>query len=179
MNSMSDNKGEFSVCQFFSNGQYEYFERFVPIERAMEAAHHCCTSVGARVGITSRVIITDGSDAVNFEWTHGEVVIFPPDLVAATGPGWAMNSQNLVSKMEDVERKAFSGCGLSDVLYETRVQDGYASILAQAPESERAATEAALRARGYDPDFTPYQAGDGECSLTGIYVDCCPCGQHL
>ena len=77
--------GEFSVCQFFSNGEYEYFERFVPIERAMEAAHHCCTSVGARMGLTSRVIITDGSDAVNFEWTRREGVIFPPHLVSRVG----------------------------------------------------------------------------------------------
>lgn len=32
--------------------------------------------------------------------------------------------------------------------------------------------------RGYDPDFVSYHSGEGECSLTGIEVDCCPCGRH-
>lgn len=84
---MSDSKestrGEFSVCQFFEDGQYEYFVRYVPVERAMEAAHHCATSVGAKAGFTKRVIITDGGDAVNFEWKYGEGIVFPPELVGA------------------------------------------------------------------------------------------------
>lgn len=80
--------------------------------------------------------------------------------------------------IKEAEEKAMRGCGLSDVLYEKRVQEAYASILAQAPLAERDATEQALKERGFDPDFEPYQPGAGECSLTGIDIDCCPCGRH-
>lgn len=84
----------------------------------------------------------------------------------------------LAIRIESAEREAARGCGLSDVLYETRVQAAYAGILEVAPAAHRAETEAALRSRGFDPDFEPYQVGEGECSLTGIDVNCCPCGQH-
>lgn len=84
----------------------------------------------------------------------------------------------LAIRIENAEREAARGCGLSDVLYETRVQAAYAAILEAAPAAHLAETEAALRSRGFNPDFEPYQAGPGECSLTGIDVDCCPCGQH-
>lgn len=86
---------------------------------------------------------------------------------------------NIAALIADAETEAARGCGQSDVLYEARVQAAYASILDRAPEAERAETEAALRKRGFDPDFVPYEAGEGECSLTGIYVNCCPCGRHL
>jgi hypothetical protein len=85
---------------------------------------------------------------------------------------------SLAALIEDAETEAARGCGQSDVLYEARVQAAFASILDRAPEAERVETEAALRKRGFDPDFAPYQAGEGECSLTGIDVDCCPCGRH-
>ncbi len=85
---------------------------------------------------------------------------------------------NLTALINDAETEAARGCGQSDVLYEARVQAAYAFILEQAPESERAEAEAALRKRGFDPNFVPYQAGEGECSLTGIDENCCPCGRH-
>ena len=96
-----------------------------------------------------------------------------------------MNSSNpligrtdLAALIKDAETDVARGCGQSDVLYESRVQAAYASILDRAPESERAETEAALRERGFDRYFDPYEAEEGECSLTGIGVDCCPCGRH-
>lgn len=76
------------------------------------------------------------------------------------------------------EKEAAFGCGQSDVLYESRVQDAYERILQGAPIEQRQATEAALRARGHNPDFVPYEAQEGECSLTGIDEYCCPCGRH-
>jgi hypothetical protein len=82
------------------------------------------------------------------------------------------------SLITSAQNEASRGCGQSYELYEKRVQDAYASILANAPEAERAATEAAVKAAGFEPDFTPYQARAGECSLTGIDEDCCPCGRH-
>ena len=87
-------------------------------------------------------------------------------------------STSLATLIANVEADAASGCGQSDVLYEARVQAAYASILARAPDAERASTETALKERGFDPDFVPYEAGEGECSLTGIEERCCPCGRH-
>lgn len=73
----------FSVCQFFQNTSYEYeYARIaVPAEEAMPAAFHYCTSVGAKLGFTTRVIVTDGGDNIVFEWKHDEGITFPP------GPG--------------------------------------------------------------------------------------------
>jgi hypothetical protein len=76
------------------------------------------------------------------------------------------------------EKEAAIGCGQSDVLYELRVQGAYERILLNAPTEQRQVTEAVLRTRGYDPDFVAYEAQEGECSLTGIDEDCCPCGRH-
>ena len=84
----------------------------------------------------------------------------------------------LQEAIEQAARKAASGCGQSDVLYEKRVQESYRGILEAAAPEARESTEAALRKRGFDPDFVPYQAGENECGLTGIDVWCCPCGRH-
>lgn len=84
----------------------------------------------------------------------------------------------LSARIEAAEAAANRGCGQSYELYEARVQAAYAGILAAAPGNEREETERVLRGRGYDPDFKPYEAGPGECSLTGIEVDHCPCGRH-
>ena len=71
-----DNDREFSVCQFFEDGSYEYVRRHVDAKEAVEAAHHYCNSVAAKLGITTRVIITYGGDCVNFEWQFGKGVTF-------------------------------------------------------------------------------------------------------
>lgn len=68
--------GEFSVVQFFEDESYETVREHVSAEEAVDAAHHYCNSVGAKLGFTKRVIITDGGDCVNFEWKHGEGVVF-------------------------------------------------------------------------------------------------------
>jgi hypothetical protein len=70
--------GEFSVYQFFEDGSYEMVRQFVGPEEAVKAAKHYTTSVAARMGITVRVIITDGGDCTAFEWKYGEGVVFPP-----------------------------------------------------------------------------------------------------
>lgn len=75
-------------------------------------------------------------------------------------------------------KSAAEGCGLSDVLFEERFQGRLVSILEDAPEACRAEVLSAVTAAGYDPNFKPYEAGDGECSLTGIDVNWCPCGRH-
>jgi cellulase/cellobiase CelA1 len=72
----TQDREEFSVCQFFEDGTSEYVRRNVGPKEAVDAAHHYCNSVGARMGFTKRVIITDGGDCVNFEWVYGKGVTF-------------------------------------------------------------------------------------------------------
>jgi hypothetical protein len=71
--------GEYSVCQFFPDETYEYVRQDVSAEEAVKAFHHYCSSVGARMGTTVRVIITDAGDCTNAEWVFGEGVTFPPE----------------------------------------------------------------------------------------------------
>ena len=71
-------ENEFSVCQFFVDGSYEYVCRFVSAEEAVRTSLRYTTSVGARIGTTVRVIITDGGDCTNFEWQFGKGVTYPP-----------------------------------------------------------------------------------------------------
>jgi hypothetical protein len=71
--------GEFSVCQFFQDDSYEYVRRYVDAEEAAKAAAHYTQSVGARMGFTQRVIITDGGDCIAFEWKFGEGIVFPKE----------------------------------------------------------------------------------------------------
>jgi len=72
---MADER-EFSVCQFFEDGSHEYVRRFVGAEEAVKVAHHYCHSIAAKLGVTQRVIITDGDDYTNFEWKFGEGVTY-------------------------------------------------------------------------------------------------------
>lgn len=72
-------QGEFNVVQFFEDGSYEYVRRFVGPEEAVKTAHVYCNNPAARIGITRRVIITDGGDCTNFEWRYGEGVVYPKD----------------------------------------------------------------------------------------------------
>lgn len=66
----------FSVYQFFEDGSSEMVRSGVDAEEAVKAAHHYCHSVAARIGVTTRVIIVDSDDCVNFEWKYGEGVVF-------------------------------------------------------------------------------------------------------
>lgn len=75
---------EFSVCQFFEDGSYEYVRRFVSMDDAVKAFKHYTDSVGARLGTTQKVIITDGGDCVNAEWQYGKGLVFPPLPEAAS-----------------------------------------------------------------------------------------------
>lgn len=76
---MSKDRDEYSVCQFFEDDSYEYVRRFVGAEEAVKAAKHYCTSVGAQLGTTRRVIITDGGDCINFEWQFGKGITYRGD----------------------------------------------------------------------------------------------------
>ena len=68
---------EFSVYQFFKDDQSECVKQFVGPQEATECAAQLIRSVGARMGITQRVIITDGGDCTNFMWEHVKGVVYP------------------------------------------------------------------------------------------------------
>jgi len=70
--------GQYSVYQFFVDGSSEVVRSFVGAEEAVITARRYTESVGARLGTTVRVTITDGVDFTNFEWKFGEGVTFPP-----------------------------------------------------------------------------------------------------
>jgi hypothetical protein len=78
---MSSN--EFSVYQFFEDGSYERVREFVSGENAVKAFYHYSSSVGAMIGTTVRVILTDGGDCTNMEWIYGKGITYPPELAGA------------------------------------------------------------------------------------------------
>jgi len=57
----------YNVVQFFKDGSYEYVRKAVTAEEAVKATQHYTMSVGARMGTTVRVIITDMMDCTCFE----------------------------------------------------------------------------------------------------------------
>lgn len=67
----------YSVVQFFPNESYEYVRTHVPLEEAIPAFQHYISSVGARLGTTRRVIITDSGDCCCAEWKFGEGIVWP------------------------------------------------------------------------------------------------------
>lgn len=70
-------RAEFSVYQFFPDDSCEEVLRFVEAGPAVSMAAQLSQSVGARIGTTVRIIITDGGDFTVFEWLYGKGVTFP------------------------------------------------------------------------------------------------------
>lgn len=100
------------------------------------------------------------------------------EVFEATQPNAESFMAELPGCIKAAEAEAQRRCGLSDVLFDSMCNDAYIAILEAAPESEKAKVEEMLIEQGYDPDFSPYEPGEGECDLTGIDTDCCPCGNH-
>jgi len=61
------------------DGSYEYVRRYVSVEEAARAFKFYTSNVASRIGTTTRVIITDGGDCINYEWKFGEGIVFPVD----------------------------------------------------------------------------------------------------
>ncbi len=73
--------GQYSTFQFFADGTYECVREFVGAAEAVKAAAHYTTCVGAQIGTTVRVIITNGGDDCVFEWIRERGVVFPVGTV--------------------------------------------------------------------------------------------------
>ncbi len=66
----------YNVVQFFPDGGYEYTRRNVTDIEAAKAFKAATETVGAKIGTTVRVIITDSGDCTNAEWKFGEGITF-------------------------------------------------------------------------------------------------------
>jgi hypothetical protein len=71
------NPREFSVIQYFKDGTYEKVREFVDAEEATTTFAHYINNVAAKIGLTVRVIVTDGGDCINMEWKRYEGITFP------------------------------------------------------------------------------------------------------
>jgi hypothetical protein len=58
--------------------RHQYVRRFVSALEACSAFQHYTSSVGAQLGSTVRVIVTDRNDCIAREWRSGQGITFPP-----------------------------------------------------------------------------------------------------
>lgn len=85
----------------------------------------------------------------------------------------------LEARLGAVYKKAAADSGGSEIVYESRCQDAMRAMLDAADAKDRLATEIVLRQQGYEPEREPFVPEPGECAVTGITEDHCPCGRHL
>lgn len=77
------NDGEFSVRQYFADGDHEDVMQGVDASTAVNRAKRLIDSVGGQIGNTCRVIIIDGGDCIAFDWRFSDGIVFPPkDAIA-------------------------------------------------------------------------------------------------
>lgn len=67
----------FCVYQTLMDGTQEKVRDWVSLEEAIVAARHYPTSVAARMGLTTRVIIVDSGDCIVYEWIYPRGIVFP------------------------------------------------------------------------------------------------------
>lgn len=95
-----------------------------------------------------------------------------------------MHAPDLAARFDRASRTAIAGCGASDVLYTNRYSNAVDAIVVTLPEAQRAGAIELARQHG---DYATCEerermdeiiAESGDCPLTGIDPDCCPCGRH-
>jgi hypothetical protein len=103
----------FSVCQWFPDGSYEYVRRYVEMEEALKAFRHYTSNPASRIGITQRVIITDGGDCIIAEWLRVESIRDKfKDIGNQVASIKSMNSKRIA-----IFQKAWAeACNLQDML---------------------------------------------------------------
>ena len=73
---------QFAVLLFFDDGKHRYASRFVSAQVACGVFERCIHGLGARLGMTARVVITDSQDCILREWKFGRGITFPPKDVS-------------------------------------------------------------------------------------------------
>ena len=67
----------FSVAEYYPDGSWSYALERAPADQAVLTAKGRTETVAAKVGLVTRVIITDSDDTTNFDWRFGQGVVFP------------------------------------------------------------------------------------------------------
>lgn len=84
MNVTQNNKETFCVYQFFYNDLgYEKVAQYVSAEEAIRIYNGLVSSLGAKMGTTEKIIITDMWDLTVLEWCFGKGIVFPPEVTSA------------------------------------------------------------------------------------------------
>jgi len=68
---------QFSVVRFSADGTYAYVIRWVDLLQAVQALKKCTRDFASLVGATTRIIVIDGDDCINIEWTYGKGITYP------------------------------------------------------------------------------------------------------
>lgn len=70
--------GEFTLYWWDRDGGQHRELVLVSAQRAAERAFSLANGPASKLGIISRIMITDCGDSCVFEWTHDAGIIFPP-----------------------------------------------------------------------------------------------------
>ena len=73
-----DEHEQFSVQVHYDNGERQTVRQFVTAKEACRAFDYYTSSLGAQAGVTTRVIVIDGTDCVVREWKFEQGVRFSP-----------------------------------------------------------------------------------------------------
>lgn len=68
---------EFTVYQFFIGGQCAPATEPLKARTALREAKELTATLGARIGSTCRIVITDAGGGTVWEWRYGHGVVFP------------------------------------------------------------------------------------------------------
>jgi hypothetical protein len=70
----------YAVYQFLLDGSREQIGEGLEGKAAIERAADFVSRPAATMGIITRVIVTNESDQIAFEWQHGRGIVFPPEF---------------------------------------------------------------------------------------------------
>lgn len=70
--------GEFSVWIFYRDGGHQPEVQRVDAKTAVNLAGRLSGSVGARLGVVTKILITDGGDNTVLQWEFRKGVTYPP-----------------------------------------------------------------------------------------------------
>lgn len=88
------------------------------------------------------------------------------------------NYNDILSEIEEITNSSMRRCGLSDVLFDSLMNDGFVELIHRHGINDSDEGMELLISKGYNPNYSPYVPEDDECGLTGIDIKWCPCGRH-